>query len=92
MDKTISWGQAWAHCASTGSYWAWIAIFFAVGLIGLLVINAAAKIANKDPYVAKLVWCILFVFLLALAVFMRPSQVAANTSQAEAAKGLWLGY
>jgi hypothetical protein len=94
MDSTkaISWGQAWAHCASTGSYWVWIAIFLIVGFIGLLVINASAKNANKDPYVIRLVWCILFTFLLGLAIFMRPSQVAANTSQASAARGQYLGY
>lgn len=90
--KTISFSQAWAHCAGTTSYWAWLIAFIVVGAAGLLVIDYIGNKRNTDVSTAQKIWCIVFAFLIFGAIFIRPGQVAANTSQAMAAKGEWLGY
>lgn len=89
-SKTISWGMAWHHCASTSSYWLWIAGVVVVGLLGVLAINAMANKMNKDLDKAKLWFCVVMVFALAFAILASPSSVAANTSVDMASRGVYI--
>lgn len=88
MNKTISFGKALAHCASTGSYWAWV--------IGALVLLVAAIIfvkVNKKPEDATK-WYIVIIaaIILGLTIFIRPFEVKANTTEEQAARGVYIGY
>lgn len=85
--KNITWGQAFEHCIHTGSY----ATFLLIGIIVFIfAIVYALKWAPtwKEGVIA--IGVALFFFFLCL--FMRPSEVAANTSVDNAAKGVYLGY
>lgn len=89
--KSITLGQAFAHCASTSSYW-W-GIFIVLALIGLAILGMV-KFSQKteiNPYV-KMALVFAMVAAIFLAVFMRPVDVHVNTSQAAAARGHYLGY
>lgn len=91
-SKTISWTLAWHHCASTTSYWLWIGIVLVVGVVGFLLINRAADKQNVSLDKYKLIFAVVCVMALACAIFLRPSQVAANTSTRMASENHWLGY
>lgn len=91
MDKTISLGQAFAHCASTTSYWVWIAIVLAFIAIGSFIMWKVSKTTEINGFV-KIIVVFAFLAALFLSVFMRPCDVAANTSIEMAAKGHYLGY
>ena len=94
MDSTkaISWGQAWLHCAHTGSYWVGIAIVIILGAAFWLLLRLYERKDNKDMQYAEVAVGVIFVLALAFAICARPCDVASNTSIASAAKGLWLGY
>lgn len=85
--KTISWAAAWHHCAGTSSYWLWI-IGIAIGwVLAILAINAMANKMNKDLDKVKLWTSVVFFMALAFSILASPSSIAANTSEAMAAKG-----
>jgi formate-dependent nitrite reductase membrane component NrfD len=89
--KSITLGQAFAHCASTGSYWLWIgiALAFIIGTsIGMFVYSKKTEI---NPIV-KIALVFAMVAALFCSIFIRPCDVAQNTSQAAAARGHYLGY
>lgn len=89
--KSITLGQAFAHCASTGSYWLWIAIAL-VFIIGTTIsMFVYAKKTEINPYV-KIILIFAMVVALFCSVFIRPCDVHVNTSQAAAARGHYLGY
>lgn len=93
MDSTqsISIGMAFAHCASTSSYWWGIVIVIAFLIAGWIVIEKfIAK--SQDPSNAEKVWMVVCLFAIGVAVFMRPCEVAVNTSIEMAARGHYLGY
>lgn len=85
--KTITWGQAFQHCLHTGSY----ATFFIIGIIAVIaaIVYGLKRAPTWKETVIAIGIALLFAFL---ATFMRPSEVAANTSQDNAAKGIYLGY
>ena len=87
MNKTISLSQAFAHFAGTGSYWLWIAIalVFAVALVIWMIKSDFGDGGNIAAIVV-------IAFLLAVAVCYRPFEVKENTSQEQAARGVYLGY
>jgi hypothetical protein len=92
-SKPISLALAFHHCASTSSYWIWLAVVLAICLGGWVAILVSAKKKPEwDPNTVMLVWGVACLFAIAIAVFARPCDVAANTSVNMAAKGLWLGY
>jgi len=92
MDKTISLAQAFAHCAGTASYWEWIIGTLILGIGGFLGIRWFEQKNNKDLGGIELLWIVAFVFALGIAIFSRPTNVAANTTVEEAARGEYLGY
>lgn len=92
-SKSISLALAFHHCASTSSYWVWLAIVLAICAIGWVAIFAYAnKNPQWEPNSVKLVWGVVCLFAVGLAVFSRPCDVAANTSVIMAAHNQWLGY
>ena len=89
--KSITLGQAFAHCASTSSYWWGIGItlvLIAACAIGMFVYSKKSEI---NPYV-KMALVFAMVAALFCCVFIRPCSVAVNTSQAAASRGHYLGY
>jgi hypothetical protein len=91
-SRSITFGQAWAHCASTGSYWTWLAIIVVLTIGAIVGIKVWANKQNKDLDKYVLVAAIIGAMAIACAIFGRPAQVAANTSVNMAAKGHYLGY
>lgn len=89
--KSITLAQAFAHCASTGSYWLWIAITLVLVAGCSIGMWKYAQKQEINPYV-KMVLVFIMVAAIFACVFIRPCDVAANTSQAAAARGHYLGY
>lgn len=89
--KSITLGQAFAHCASTGSYWLWIAITLVLVVGTAIGMFLYAKKTEINPYV-KLALIFAMVASLFCCVFIRPCSVAVSTSVTMAAKNHWLGY
>ena len=87
----ISWGTAFNHCMTTTGY-----VVFLV--LGAVVLAGASFYSIKNYKSAK--WDGMkttLVIALALALFMcclfiRPSEIAANTTVEQAARGAWIGY
>jgi hypothetical protein len=89
--KNISLAQAFAHCASTGSYWWGLIITLAIVAVVITGLVIASKKTEVNPLV-KMLLVFACVAAIALAIFMRPTNLAANTSEAAAARGHYLGY
>ena len=85
--QTISLGQAFAHCFSTGSYVGWLVASLIILAFAIWV--SFAKITNATARLAVIF--LAFVFFL-FALLMRPTEISANTTQDEAAKGIFIGY
>jgi hypothetical protein len=90
MNENISILEAFKHCASTGSYWLWLAIsvvIFIGGSIGL------KKAYDKEGW-STLKSFVLFVLLgvLLSGILARPADIAANTTKEQAARGVYIGY
>lgn len=91
MNQYISLGEAFKHCASTGSYWLWLTIsllIFCVGVLGL-----------KKSYDQEGSWSsgksfvlFLLVGILLTAILLRPTEISANTTKEQAARGVFIGY
>lgn len=93
MDTTqqITLSQAFAHCASTGSYWLWIAIaLVACGITCFLWYKAAQK-SEVNIYV-RLFLTFAMIAAIVCSILVRPVNVRVNTSSAAAARGHFLGY
>jgi hypothetical protein len=90
-SPSITLSQAFAHCASTGSYWLWIGIAV---VFDLLVVVELIRYQKKNEVASYWVAIICFVLLsiLMLSVFKDPVNVHVNTSVNMAAQNKWLGY
>ena len=93
MDSTknISLHAAFAHCASTGSYWLWIVIAVVASIIALFLLTKANNKTEVNPLVKIIVYFAVAAAILC-SIFVRPTSVQANTSEAMAARGHYLGY
>lgn len=89
--KSITLGQAFAHCASTSSYWIWIAIAVLASVACFIIIYRIQKTTEVNGYV-KIILAFACVAAIVASIFLRPCDVAANTSSAAAARGNFLGY
>lgn len=87
MNEAIGLGGGFAHCASTGSYWLWIGIALFISVV-IIVLNGKYDFGD----VGKIIGLILIVGILAIAIFLRPADVGANTTKEQAAKGVFIGY
>lgn len=88
--ENISFLEAWAHVAKSGSYWLWLilATFLASAVIYVVIHEYKKKALTIVHFLALFaVGCI---FLLAL--LMRPAEVAGNTTKEQAARGVYIGY
>lgn len=87
----ITFGQAFSHCASTGSYWLWVGIALLVsGVTLFFLFRAYGKSQDwSGGYTLVLFACVVILFL---AFLMRPAEVAANTTVEQAARGVYIGY
>lgn len=90
MNENISLGEAFKHCASTGSYWLWLAIalvIFIGGCIGL------KKSYDNDGWsTGKNFVLFVLIGILISAILLRPADIAANTTKEQAARGVYIGY
>jgi hypothetical protein len=86
----ISLGQAFAHCACTGSYWLWLAI--AIIICGATIYFAIKSLKTSDIGAEHIILLFALLAIMALAVFLRPTEVCQNTSVSEAARGIYIGY
>jgi hypothetical protein len=91
MDKNISLGQAFAHCASTDSYWIWIIIAVVVSITAGMILTRANSKSEVNPMVKMLVYFAIAALILC-SIFVRPCTIAANTTQEQAARGVYIGY
>lgn len=90
MNKTISLGKAFAHCASTGSYWAWLGVALLIVIIGAIIIKKSLK--TSDWSTGHIIGIFGLLVILLLAIFLRPEDIAANTTEEQAARGVFIGY
>jgi formate-dependent nitrite reductase membrane component NrfD len=93
MDKNISFGQALHYCAGTSSYW-WgivIVLFIAAILVAAVIYYQNKKGVEVNP-VAKVIGAFAIVVAIFIAVLGRPANIAANTTQEQAARGVYIGY
>lgn len=88
--KTIPWSMAWNHVAGTSSYWIGIVSVIVVGLLAQFIIAKIENHLNKDLPGVKLAFGVLAVIALVFAVMASPSNIAANTNYAMAAKNIWI--
>jgi len=82
----ITWGQAFNHVSQSFGYW--IFIIIAAGVLGSYIFAVAkGKVDTLSlPLLFGLVGFLLF------TIFFRPSEVAANTTVEQAARGVFIGY
>lgn len=93
MDSTqqISLGQAFSHCASTGSYWLEIAIALAVSA-GIIFVWIKAAKTQEVNVIIQIILRFVIALLILCSIMVRPCNVMVNTSQEMAARGHYLGY
>lgn len=87
---TITWAQAFGHCASTSSYWICLVIgVILAGVIGFFTIKNSQSGGWKNGHSALL---FLAIALAALSIVYRPGEIKVNTSPEQAARGVFIGY
>lgn len=87
-DDNITWGTAFAHVSHSFGYWIFIIIFALVlGYYIYSVQKARNGWTGKEFLIAFGIFAALMI-----AIFIRPSEVAANTTVEQAARGVWIGY
>lgn len=91
-QEYISVWEAFKYCITLPSYLLWVAIGFLV-LIGGLVYNKKVLGEthgwNFGTKFYIMVACILF---LVLTIIYRPSEISANTTKEQAARGVYIGF
>lgn len=84
----ITWGSAFHHVSQSFGYWIFIILFAAV--LGGYIFMVQKK---KDGWDGKKFLIAFAIFAaLMIAIFIRPSEVAANTTVEQAARGVFIGY
>jgi len=92
MPEYISFGEAWRYVSSFPSYWIWIGAFIVALIAGLIIIEKLAIKMNRELNTVKLVWVIVFSFLIMGAIFKNPTNIAQNTTKEQAARGVYIGW
>lgn len=91
-QEYISVWEAFKYCVTTLSYFIWVAIGFLVFIGGLSYnkfVLGETHGWNKGPKIYIMIGCILF---LLLTIIYRPSEISANTTKEQAARGVYIGY
>lgn len=92
MDQNISLGQAFKYCATLPAYWIWIGVVLVLLAGGLIVSEIFGRKKNIDVSNFKMIWCIVFILLLALTIGGWPFNVMWNTTVEMASKNHYLGF
>lgn len=92
MDQNISLGQAFKYCATLPAYWIWIGVVVILLAGGLIISEIFGRKKNVDVSNFKMIWCIIFILLLALTIGGWPFNVSQNTTKVEAAAGRYTGF
>lgn len=89
-SANISLARAFKHCASTTSYWIWLIILGIVSIGGaiFIIINSQTN-GWQSGHQWGMGGCAV---VLACAILMRPVEVAANTTNEQADRGVFIGY
>jgi hypothetical protein len=92
MEEYITFGEALRYCFTLTSYLVWV-------FIGVLVLSAGitynVKVVgpthgwNFGRKFYVLLGCILFFIL---TIIYRPSEISANTTKEQAARGVYIGF
>lgn len=87
----ISFGAAFAHVAASFSYWAWVIV---AGLAaGVIIYRMVRNYRTSQEWTAGHSVILFFVMaLLLFTILYRPTEVAANTTNEQAARGVYIGY
>lgn len=91
-QEYISTWEAFLYCLTTTSYVVWLAIGFLVLIAGIVAIRTVLNDGTgwgAGNRILVMGLCILF-FILTLIV--RPSEISANTTKEQAARGVYIGY
>lgn len=87
----ITLGQAFDHVSKSFGYWVFIILAAAIGgYVAFRVIKQYEKTQDWTTGNSLAIFAILVV--LSLTIFMRPCEVAANTTVEQAARGVFIGY
>ncbi len=88
MNENISLGEAFAHCMSTFSWWA-----FVIGamIVFLLCVFWSVKTVRAES-APRWYIPVIALFILIATIFWRPVEVKQNTTKEQASRGIFLGY
>ena len=89
-SDNISFGRALQHCFSTGSYITWLVICGVIFTGGLVYLVKETK--KKGWTVGKQVILFVLAAILLTSFLYRPAEVAANTTNEQADRGVYIGY
>jgi energy-coupling factor transporter transmembrane protein EcfT len=90
MNENITLGEAFSHCFGTTSYWVYVAIGIIVFLVGAFGLK---KSYDKEGWSAgKSFVLFLLLGILLTSILLRPTDIAANTTKEQAARGVYIGY
>jgi len=87
-SDNITWGTAFNHVSQSFSYWLWIIITVAAAAVYIFKITS-----SKEGWdLGRTIVLFVLLALLMTALMVRPSEVAANTTVEQAARGVFIGY
>jgi purine-cytosine permease-like protein len=90
MNENITLGQAFSHCFGTTSYWIYLIIGIIIFLVGILGLKKSYDKQGWSPEKSLVLFLLLGILLT--AILLRPTDIAANTTKEQAAKGVYIGY
>jgi tryptophan-rich sensory protein len=88
--ENISFLEALKHCATTGSYWLWLIVGIVIFVAG--VISLKVSYEKEGWSSGKSGISLLLIAILLAAFAYRPSEISANTTKDQAARGVYIGY
>lgn len=90
-EDYITLGQAFSHVAKSFGYWVWI-IVVALGSSVFWFKFLKGKAGHNPGLGTTLPLMFATLLLLMIAIFMRPCEVAANTTVEQMLRGVYIGY
>jgi glucan phosphoethanolaminetransferase (alkaline phosphatase superfamily) len=84
----ITWGAAFNHVSQSFMYWLWVALAAIATAVYVWRITVSTDGWNQG----RVLLLFLFLLLLMFAIMYLPSEIAANTTTEQAARGVYIGY
>ena len=84
----ITWGQAFSHVSGSFGYWLWVFVAFTALVVYIGIITKSKEGWNQGKVLVLFLFLALFMF----SVMYLPSEIAANTTVEQAARGVYIGY